>query len=463
MSESIFDKPDDFLASKTYPTAGPQSGLPPSMKRRGNAVRYALPAILFVGIVGIIAWVIQFTPNTRSTKSSHSAKADSTNTPSVIKFPFTRAVWDKDDEDYALEIERGKEGHFDFPFENLTGQPAEIGLLKTSCDCTHLDVCLVSDSEWQQHRQEMLQNPLAAQDGNWTWEKVTASETKGFEVPAFGKGLVRVAWNGRKSPGERLKLSVQVWHQPKGAVRERNFDTLEVPIQMAAPLVYTPARLNVGNLGPRDNFVAEFTLWSSTRDELDLKWGDGSGPLFAYDGRALTPEECRALEKKLRAERENTRVRKAYRLQVNIREQAAGKQMDQGAFQHTLSLNVDGEKIVGPQISGTVKGDIIIGNHEDRGKADFKIFRAKEGVTRTFPLWTDDKVTLVKESQVPATLEIKLNKEESAGNRAKWALEVTVPPNTQYGAFPDESVVILRVETTPPRFLRIPVVGNGQF
>jgi len=156
-------------------------------------------------------------------------------------------------------------------------------------------------------------------------------------------------------------------------------------------------------------------------------------------------------------------VRKAYHFKVTIKEQASAKQMDQGAFHHTVSFLLDNEKVPGPQIFGTVKGDIIIGNTEDRGKVDLKIFRAKEGVTRTVSLWTDDKVNLQKESQVPATLEVKLNKEEKAGNRVKWGLEVTVPPNTQFGAFPEESVVILRVMTVPPRFIRIPVTGNGQF
>ena len=45
----------------------------------------------------------------------------------------------------------------------------------------------------------------------------------------------------------------------------------------------------------------------------------------------------------------------------------------------------------------------------------------------------------------------------------KWKLEVSVPPDTQFGAFPEESVIILRTQETPPRFIRIPVTGNGQF
>ena len=49
-------------------------------------------------------------------------------------------------------------------------------------------------------------------------------------------------------------------------VSQRGFDTLEVPIMMAAPILFAPGRGNIGIIGPGDSAVAEFTLWSATRD-----------------------------------------------------------------------------------------------------------------------------------------------------------------------------------------------------
>ena len=103
-----------------------------------------------------------------------------------------------------------------------------------------------------------------------------------------------------------------------------------------------------------------------------------------------------------------------------------------------------------------------MGNTEDRGKVDLKIFPAKEGTTKSIALWTDDKIILEPESQMPARLQVHVKKAEKNGLNVKWLLEVTVPPNSHYGAFSDESVIILRIQGTPPRFIRIPVTGTGQ-
>src|SRR5439155_22305834 len=139
-------------------------------KAEGVAMsRYVLPSILFVLIVGAIAWITQFMPNWRSAGTSTTVESSEK---AVIAFPLTKAKWDKNDEDYALELETGAEGHFDFPFENTTDQLAEMGLRRTSCDCTSLEVTIVSESEWQSYAKEINDNPLTAKAGAWTWQKI---------------------------------------------------------------------------------------------------------------------------------------------------------------------------------------------------------------------------------------------------------------------------------------------------
>lgn len=457
MSEQFSEKKTlDFLATRPLPS-GPAE--PPPIARPGQTFRYVLPAAIFVVVVGTIAWVTQFMPTWRT--KAETVVAPTPKSSSVIKFAITKAIWDKEDEEYALEQEKGTEGHFDFPFENVASEPGEVGLQRTSCDCTHLEVCLVSDAEWEPYRQELVKNPQTAKAGNWTWHKLASNESRGFEVPGRAKGFIRVGWHGRKDSGSRLRLSIDVWHQPGGNARYRSFENLVVPIVIAAPMMYKPARANIGNLGPRDSAVADFTLWSATRESPDFKLNDSADPLFRQEATPFTKEECADLEKQFRKGGENTRVRSAFHLKVTVHEQAAGKQLDQGPFIHTLSYLLDGDRITGPIIQGSVKGEIVVGNAEDRGKVDLKIFRGKEGATREIALWTDDKMVLQPESQSPPTLQVKLTKAEASGKRTKWRLEVTVPPGTHFGPFTEENVIILRTQSDPPRFIRIPLVGSG--
>ncbi len=379
MSESFSEKPLDFLSPRQAP---PEPQAHTEVFKPARTFRYVLPAVLFVLVVAGIAWVTQFMPNWRATKSTVSAPA-ANSAKSVIKFPVTRAIWDKDDEEYALEQEKGTEGHFDFPFENSSAGPGQIGLLTRSCDCTHLEVCLVPSAEWDAYRDQIVKNPLQAKAGTWNWIKVEESPDKGFEVPPEAKGLVRVRWHGRKEPGSHLRLSIRVWHQPKGNVRERGFEDLQVPIVMAAPLLYKPARVHVGVLGPRDTGLAEFTLWSATRDKVDFKIVDSADPLFVHEIKQLSVSECQELEKKMRTGGENTRVHAAFQLKVKVMEQDdKGKQLDQGPFTHPLGYVIGEDQHAGPTVSGIVKGEVLVGNTEDRGRVDLKIFPASQGATR---------------------------------------------------------------------------------
>ncbi len=424
--------------------------------------RYLLAGVLFVLLVGALAWITQFMPRRASTSITQPVMLSGQVTPGTLKFSFTRAIWDPEDDAYALEIEKGVEGHCDFPFENTLNQTADIGLQHTECDCSHMEVCLVDPSDWERYNRELLKDPMTAKAGDWKWTKITESDTKGFQVPASAKGLVRVQWQGRREPGYRLKLKMDVWYQPTGQVRERGFEKLQVPTIVAAPIRYSPGRISVGNLAPGGSAAAEFTVWSSTRSMLDLQWADRTHSLFHYESKPLSPEETHALEVKLRQDGTNTRIRRAYRFVVTVHEKADNKQLDQGPFIHPVNFLLDGDTVPGPQVLGSVKGDIVVGNAEDRGKIDLKTFRAKEGMQTTVSLWTEDQTLLELASQSPPTLGVKLTRGEKTGARLKWELEITVPPNTQFGTLPDDSVIILRTQTSPPRFIRIPVTGNGQ-
>src|SRR5207302_3602255 len=150
-----------------------------------------------------------FMPNWRSSTNIDQRGSDA----AVVSFPIDIAKWDKDDDSYALEMEQGGEGHYDFPFENVTDQPAEIGLRSVECDCTSVLACVVPAEAWRRYREAIDQNPLAAKANDWHWEKLNISESKGYEVPPRAKGFIRLSWHGRKAAGSRLSLGCEVWDQ----------------------------------------------------------------------------------------------------------------------------------------------------------------------------------------------------------------------------------------------------------
>src|SRR5437870_1733415 len=116
MSKSFTEKPVDRPAPQA--PAG-ESAVPPGTRSARAMLRYVLPGILFVFVVGAIAWITQFMPNWRVKTDTQPAANTSG---AMIKFTFNRAVWDPDDDKYALEMEPGQDGHFDFPFENTSDQ-----------------------------------------------------------------------------------------------------------------------------------------------------------------------------------------------------------------------------------------------------------------------------------------------------------------------------------------------------
>ena len=68
MSDDFAEKSADFPAPKAL-RAAPAAPLPQMAKRAGPSLRYLLPAVLFIFMVGAITWITQFMPNRRVTKS----------------------------------------------------------------------------------------------------------------------------------------------------------------------------------------------------------------------------------------------------------------------------------------------------------------------------------------------------------------------------------------------------------
>jgi hypothetical protein len=447
----------------------------PVAKKKGTLSRYVLPIGLFVLVVGGIAWLTQYLPSWRAPASAvvDPDKRSGLAGKQVIQVVGSNvAVWERDADGnntgYVREYERGVEGHYDFPFKNILGAAAELGLVQVSCDCTYAKICVLPGSEWEKVSEQLQKDPAA--DVTFThpptWQKVTAGDT-GAKIPADAGGLIRITWNGRKNAGQDLRIYLRFWAQPEGDMGSRQFENFAVPVVMANPVQFDPYKQTVGILGPADVGKADFFLWSATRgpDELNVKVGAIGDPLLATEARPLSPEECRRLADRLKEKKIATKVRAGYQLTASVYESKGDKQMEQGPFLLTVPLLLDDipSEFGGPQVVGAVKGDVEIGSLEDQGKIDLKSFPAREGTRRTITVYTKPDQQLEVQDHHPPALDVKLTKvgKDAVLNRTRWTLRVVVPPNAVSGTLGEQAIITLRVPGNPPRLIRVPVLGTA--
>lgn len=457
--------------------------LPPP---RSKSLRYALAISSLVAVVAGLAWVTQQLPS--GSKRSPGA-APIPRASNILKFSLSNegknlAVWESKDADpkergFSRPFEKGVLGHFDFPFQNPTDQTAELGFLLSTCGCLGIEVALVPAAEWAPYEEAIRNDPLKAKAGAaWDWRKLEVHDTQGIVVPPGANGFIRVSWRGRKEHGDGLNIQPTLWIQPQGNMKERAFEQLIVPVVMSAPVEFTPRKVNAGVLGVRDRGQAKFLFWSFTRPDLNLTLDeDFRNPLLKLDLRRLTADEMKGmteLTKRMTPEEFKAKQSEgevfppiavaAYWLHVTVHEQAKGKQLDQGLSHFYLPVLLDGEKLPTepPMVLARVKGDIDIGDRNDQDKVNLKSFPASEGTTVTVPFWVNNaKLDFEAPEQEVPNLEVKVKRQETIGTRTKWQLEVRVPERSMSGPLPDHSAVILRTRTTPPRYIRIQLVGNA--
>jgi hypothetical protein len=249
--------------------------------------------------------------------------------------------------------------------------------------------------------------------------------------------------------------------------------SLETPTVIVFPLMFTSSTLPVGVLTPGSKAEKQIWCWSATRKNLDLEVMNDN-PLVVWKATRLNAEQCKDLEGRLRGLTGestnkgalNTRVLCGYRLNVTVYEQKDGKQFDQGPFASMLSIRADGRQMASagaPTVTGTVQGDVQVGGSEQKGRIDLGSFPARTGVKRTVLLWGPPALGLKIEKYYPTSLnvELKPNSKDSTTLKKNWELRLQIAPGSESGSLPENSIIILETQSTPPRHIRIPVVGNA--
>jgi hypothetical protein len=493
-SEAITPSVPSAAPGGRYDAHAIQSALPgqpgiasqPARAARRKSGNFLVTAILFVFIVGGLAWLVQYLPNWRKKPATPLALDQQ------LVFAELRAKWDPDDPEYAMEFERGQPGHYDFAFQNPTGETIELGLFKTSCDCSNVQAALLSDQEWTIWKDlEKKRSPTVPLDDSATnkfrWQSLTASDKSGMRVPGNSRGLVRVSWMSRKGEGQQLRLAVDLWTEPQGQPRQRRPVRLETSSVVVGPVLFTRPTLPVAALAPEATAQQQVFFWSATRSKLNFAIAN-KNPLIVWKAVPLGPDECRLLQRAVRGKDKknekavdqrqlhkfsipegmeyNTRVRSAFRVTVTVYQKKGDKQLDQGPFQEMLPLHVDGQMVAGtPAVLGRVQGEVEIPVANDQGKIDLGNFPGKAGVKKNVILWTERGTTLSLAKHHPG-LYVKLteNTKESTSSKRHWELKIEIFPGSQTGPLPDDSAIILRIpetQSTPSRQIRIPVLGTA--
>ncbi len=418
--------------------------------------RIVLPLTLFVTVIGIVAWI---KINSRTIGPDNPGPGTKSAT---LHFPKNQADWgNPKDLDYRAEFERGGKGHYDFPFDNPADEPMELGLMYSNCDCSNVQGVVVPDQATQDKPPQDLK-----------WEKMkfvekTKIPVNWLTVPPRAKGLVRVGWDlSRKAEGEGLQVKVELLARPKGG-KTTKVD-LNTQILVVPPVQFVHSRIDVGELGFREKSQVSFDCWSATRAALNLTVTNDD-PLFHWQLTPLSAKQCQDLQDHLKNKIRNTRVKSAYRIDLTVHEQKGKRQLDQGSFHRFPLLLLDGEPLEtkGTMIQGRVTGDFEIKGTVrtgsiTQGQIRFGTFAGNQGTQATVTLRGDKTLglTLLKAKVKPQFLKVQLvETKEVIRNKKTWHLEVEVPKDCPNGQFPADSVIILRTQTTPPRHIRIPVLG----
>jgi hypothetical protein len=443
------------------------SSSPPSK----SPVRWIVPLVLFAVIIGGIAWLVQNMPSWRS-KPAADTVAEPTGPEILLKIagPANRgvylALWDgmpaekvQDEKQlYAREFEREAQGRYDFAVKLHPELPVELGVTKKSCDCAHLHVAVVSESECSRLFAQIMKGPSPEIEENpsWDWKPLEKTEEHGVKLPVGAHVIVRMIWKNKRTIGEPLNLGATIWARTPSMARKQDYG-LRIDAVSAAPLRTKKELVDVGIIEPGNSVVGEFVVWSPTRDQAKFKMSQDD-PLFEVAAKQFTPDECADLQKKLRKEEINTRVRSAWTVKVRVHEQKGKSQLDQGYFRRAVQIDMpDGaEDLPSLVVTGIVKSEFVIGAQNDQGKINLGPFQAAFGTRKTVVVTAQTSTELDPSAIVhPAGLKVQVV--ETA--KRKWNLLVEVPPNRFSGEITDDNLVILR--TKAGRSIRIPLMGHA--
>jgi hypothetical protein len=424
-----------------------------------------LAIVAVVGLVGGITFLKQYqvSPDDQPINRPTNAPEGQKLTEVKLNFPETKYAWKVPGDG---QFEQRTSGKKDFWFQNDNAVPVKLGLKSKSCKCSEVLVAVVPPAEAKSYH-----SAANSSDSDpaikLNPQPLEIDDSKGVTVEPGAGGVVRLAWEDKKErqPTARdERLVVEVWTQAlEGGPKTVN--RLELPVTFVPPLrIDKDAESLKDDLGLGDEKMVEFKCWSSTRPKFPLTARERSeDPCFTCSCTPLNDEERKQLEASTKSH-----VLCGYRVAVTVRERLSDKvQMELGPFVRRIDLTSDPD--IEPTVvlvSGVVRGDVTVGNDEDRGRIVLGLFSAKYGVTKAVKLIAHRPGLELKVDKVEpesSRLKVKYLKKLQTvlpGGRAEWELCVQVPPDGPSGAL-EHTAVRLTISGNPPRQIRIPVAGGA--
>lgn len=370
------------------------------------------------------------------------------------------------------EMESGP-GHRTFWFRNPNDKPVQVALYDVNCTCSSVKLA-VAPRAWGP---DLKSKDLDARENDpaLVWEDVPKSNTPNrVTVPPQSRGGVQLHWKKDKpKPTELFRAELhtemeEIAGAPLRIETEVNFiDAVRIATEDDLTKPLPSNEVVVGTLGPGDVVgPINVILFSSTRSEFTLTVEeDPKNPCIVWgQPQKLTPEQCKAL-----ADKNKVKVLAAYQVPVTVYERApTGQQLDVGPFRRALTLNSDAmtERII-LRVSGAIRGDVIIGSGDDRDQISFGQVEAAGPRSRPITLISGTpglKLELDPDAKLPDYLKATITEDSAAqaGPLGKsWTLTVTLLTDKVLGPLPrDESLIVLKTNSDPPRKIRIPVLGT---
>lgn len=458
-----------------------------------------LAILAVVGLVAGVTFVSQYQTGARDPSddsprsSSPEVKPAAAARDAELYFPETTVHWEPPT---ANEFEKVSNGAYDCWFENRNPVPIALGLQTKSCKCADIFGCAFTPEEKARYQRGApaaagavlassacglfaglteLESQAKVTPGlrgvKVKWHRLDPTEGTTVTVPPEGGGLVRISWEGRRDKVGAQLLAVTLWTQvQQSGPSPKIYPKIEMPINYIPALRVVPVRANLEDLGLHETRSTEFVVWSSTRGGFALQAREKTNdPCFQCTCTALD-----ASERKLLSETTNSRVLSAYKVRVVVHERLEqdGKvvQLDLGPFMRriilTSDVDIDESSVV---VSGAVRGEILVGAEEDKGKIALGSFKARSGNSKVVRLTAEqsfrdllvDRVEPVEAAGIVRVKYLKKLPPSGVDTSTRWDLCVEVPPGSPPGALPEHTAVFLRIPGAAPRFIRIPVSGTA--
>ena len=464
-----------------------------------TAIQIALALVAIMALVAGVTYLAQYGPKNATTSQTPPDAAAKTQDAGpgqppdlgTIAFRTQKVEWTERNEN---DFEKAKKGYHDLWFSNLSSKPTVVGLEYKNCKCTDAAIMSLSKQQVPEFNKWMgssaatilagLQRGPLACVSLMEWEYVAVPKLFGLDmvwhgleqgkqtvtIPPEGGGLLRIQFEGKQDLKGAFLVKAGLWAEPEGQSNRRTHGEVEVPINYVDPIGVTNTQINLESFNAGDEKSGEALLYSTTDGGFNLFASLAHpSPLINVQIEDVTGDEIADYKKAGTLE---PRVLAAKRIKVTVHERLSdSNRMDLGPFYRKILLSraKDEPEEATVVVGGEIRGELVVGSPEDRGRIDLKTFRSGRGINRMVAvlaqqpnLELDTKSVRIYPEVLQEYMSATLEKAKPIGGetRNRWHLFVSLKPGFPPGKFPEGTAVFLQIAgANPPRQIRIPIIG----